>query len=123
VLACAHRALLAEDHGDVAAFALAIAPGSPYDSRNYAWFGERFESFLYLDRIAVAAEHRRRGIGARIYDEMESAARGFARMVCDVNLEPRNVASLAFHSARGYQEIGRLAHPGKLVALMCKELG
>jgi predicted GNAT superfamily acetyltransferase len=122
LLGCAHRALVAEEAGAIAAFALAMAPGSAYDSRNYAWFGERFESFLYLDRIAVGCKHRRRGIGARIYDEMEAAARGFGRMVCDVNLEPPNDASLAFHSARGYREIGRLQHPGKLVVLMCKEL-
>ena len=123
LLGCTHRALVAEDDGELAAFALAIAPASDYDSRNYAWFGERFERFLYLDRIAVASAHRRRGIGARIYDEMERAAREFGRMVCDVNLEPRNDASLAFHHARGYREIGRLEHPAKVVVLMCKELG
>src|SRR5579859_896746 len=123
VLGCTHRALLAEDDGAIAAFALAMAPGSDYDSRNYAWFGERFERFLYLDRVAVDSARRRRGIGARIYDEIEDAAREFGRMVCDVNLEPRNDASLAFHAARGYREVGRLEHPGKVVALMCKELG
>ena len=123
VLGCAHRAIVAEREGEVTAFALAMAPASAYDSPNYAWFGERFERFLYLDRIAVACSHRRRGIGARIYDDMEGAAGEFGRVVCDVNLEPRNDASLAFHSARGYREIGRLEHPGKLVALMCKELG
>jgi uncharacterized protein len=123
VLGCTHRAIVAEGDGEVTAFALAMAPGSVYDSRNYVWFGERFERFLYLDRIAVARAHRRRGIGARIYDDMERAAGEFGRMVCDVNLEPRNDASLAFHYARGYREIGRLEHPGKVVALMCKELG
>ena len=123
ILGCTHRAIVAEEHGEVAAFALAMAPACNYDSRNYAWFGERYERFLYLDRVAVASAHRRRGIAARIYEDMEAAARDFTRMVCDVNLEPRNDASLAFHIARGYREVGRLEHPGKLVALMCKELG
>jgi uncharacterized protein len=124
VLSCANRAVVVQDEydGEIVAFALAIAPASDYDSRNYAWFGERYESFLYLDRIAVGADRRRRGIGALIYDELEGAAAEFGRMVCDVNLEPRNDASLAFHRARGYREIGRLQHPGKLVALMCKEI-
>jgi predicted GNAT superfamily acetyltransferase len=122
VLTCAHRALVAEAQGAVVAFAVAMAPRAAYDSSNYRWFSERFERFLYLDRIAVDPRHRRAGIGARLYDEMEAAARPFGRMVCEVNLEPRNEASLAFHEARGYREIARLQHPGKLVALMSKEL-
>ena len=122
VLGCAHRALVADDGEGVAAFALAMAPGSDYDSRNYAWFGERYESFLYLDRIAVDSTRRRSGIGAQIYDDMELAATAFGRMVCDVNVEPRNDASLAFHAARGYREVGLLEHPGKRVALFCKEI-
>jgi uncharacterized protein len=122
ILSCSHRALVADERGVVTAFAVAIAPHAAYDSANYAWFGERFERFLYLDRIAVGAEHRRRGIGALLYDEMEEAAHEFGRMVCDVNVRPRNRASLAFHAGRGYVEIGRLEHPRKVVALMSKEL-
>jgi predicted GNAT superfamily acetyltransferase len=54
---------------------------------------------------------------------MEAAAAPFGRMVCDVNIAPRNDASLAFHAARGYREVGRLAHgSAKTVALMSKEL-
>jgi predicted GNAT superfamily acetyltransferase len=122
LLSIAHLALVAEDGGDVIAFALAIAPGTDYDSRNYRWFAERFERFLYLDRIAVERGRRRQGVGARLYDAMEAAAREFGRMVCDVNLEPRNDASLAFHTQRGYRQISRLEHPEKVVALMSKEL-
>ena len=29
-------------------------------------------------------------------------------MVCEVNSEPPNVESLAFHEARGYREVGHL---------------
>jgi predicted GNAT superfamily acetyltransferase len=122
VLSCAHRALVAEERGETVAFALAMAPGSAYDSANYAWFAGYYERFLYLDRIAVDAAHRRRGIGALVYDEMEASAREFGRMVCDVNLDPPNAPSLAFHGGRGYEEVGRLKHPGRLVALMCVEL-
>lgn len=124
ILALAHRCLVVDD-GDreVAGFAIAVAPGTDYDSTNYGWFGERYERFLYLDRIAVAAQSRRRGVGARLYDAMEDAASPFERMVCDVNIIPRNDASLAFHAARGYREVGRLAHgSSKTVALMSKEI-
>jgi hypothetical protein len=124
ILALARRSLVAErDDGEVVAFAIAVAPGTGYDSRNYIQLGEMFASFLYLDRIAVADSARRRGLGAALYDAMEAAAAPYGRMVCDVNIEPRNDASLAFHAARGYREVGKLAHgEQKTVALMSKEL-
>ncbi len=119
----AHRRLAVENEGELVAFALAIASGTTCDSQNYRWFGARFERFLYLDRVVVAAPLRRRGIGTRLYDAMEAAAGRFDRMVCDVNVLPPNHASLAFHAARGYTEVGRLAHgQEKVVALLSKDL-
>jgi uncharacterized protein len=126
ILALAYRSLvvdLGDDGGGVVAFAIAVAPGAPYDSANYRWFSERYAQFLYLDRIAVAAEQRRRGFGEALYERMEQAAQPFARIVCDVNVRPRNEASLAFHAARGYEDVGRLDHGDeKTVALMEKGL-
>jgi predicted GNAT superfamily acetyltransferase len=122
LLSLARRSLVAEAGDKVVAFAVAIAPRAPYDSRNYRWFAAHLERFLYLDRIAVAGSFRRRGIATQIYDAMEATAASLGRMVCDVNIEPPNEASLAFHGARGYREIGRLEHPEKLVALLSKEL-
>jgi predicted GNAT superfamily acetyltransferase len=123
ILALAHRSPVVERAGEVVAFAVAIGPGADYDSRNYGWFGERYERFLYLDRIVVSASLRRQGIGAQLYDAMEQAAAPFERMVCDVNIEPPNEASLAFHAFRGYVQVGRLEHGGaKTVALLSKEL-
>ena len=122
ILSLAHRSLVVEAGGEVVAFAIAMAPAAPYDSRNYRWFAAHLERFLYLDRIAVAGSFRRRGIATQIYDAMELTAGSLGRMVCDVNVEPPNDASLAFHAARGYREIARLEHPEKLVALLSKEL-
>jgi predicted GNAT superfamily acetyltransferase len=123
LLSLTHRDLVVESEREVIAFALAIAPGTAYDSENYRWFSGRFERFLYLDRVVVAATQRRRGIGAQLYDAMEAAAQPFERMVCEVNVLPPNRASLAFHGSRGYVEIGRLQHgQEKVVALLSKEL-
>jgi predicted GNAT superfamily acetyltransferase len=123
ILVLAHAALVVDREGEVAAFAIAIGPGTPYDSANYRWFAERYERFLYLDRIAVGAAHRRHGLGALLYGAMEQAARPFGQMVCDVNVRPRNDASLGFHAARGYEDVGRLEHGEvKTVALMRKQL-
>lgn len=107
-VATAAHAVVCEVDGKVAAFAFAYAPGTSYDSVNYRWFAERFQDFLYLDRIAVGASYRRNGIAALMYDEIEQAATAHERMVCEVNSQPPNEASLAFHAARGYRELGHL---------------
>jgi predicted GNAT superfamily acetyltransferase len=117
----AAHALVYESDGEVAGFALAFAPGTTYDSINYSWHSERFEDFLYLDRIAVSMEFRRRGIASLLYDEMESQAARHGRMVCEVNHEPPNEPSLAFHRARGYREIGHLTQLDGHVTVMLEK--
>jgi predicted GNAT superfamily acetyltransferase len=104
-------ALVCELGGEVSAFAIAYPPGSSYGSVNYAWHSARFDDFVYLDRIAVDPGFRRRGIGGAIYDTVEAAAKAHGRLVCEVNSNPPNLGSLAFHESRGYREIGRLTHP------------
>jgi predicted GNAT superfamily acetyltransferase len=120
----AAHALVAEVAGDVLGFTLTFAPGSDYDSDNFDWFSRRYPSgFLYLDRIVVAPAHRRRGIAGRVYDALEDEARVYGRLVCEVNSKPPNPASLAFHSGRGYAEVGHLTHgSGKVTVMLCKEL-
>jgi uncharacterized protein len=123
MLSLAHRGLGVTIDHELSGFALAIAPDTAYDSLNYRWFGAHYERFLYLDRVAVRASARRRGVAGLLYNAMEAAARPLERMVCEVNVLPANPASLAFHAARGYVEIDRLVHSQeKVVALLAKEL-
>lgn len=107
--------------GAFAGFVVTFAPGSPYDSENYRWFAERHQGgFYYLDRIVLHESVRRQGLGGFVYDEMEAVAARHGRLALEVNLVPRNAASLAFHAARGYREVGRLGDEQHLVALMEK---
>ena len=88
-------------------FVLALRSGLPYWSLNYKWFGERYEHFLYLDRVVVAAGARRRGVGGLLYDDIVAFARaGWPRITLEVNLRPPNPASLAFHERLGFERIG-----------------
>lgn len=62
---------------------------------------------LYLSRIAVAPAERGRGIGTRLLDRFESAARerGAERLVLNVNEAAEGAASFYRHA--GYEEVGR----------------
>jgi uncharacterized protein len=118
------------DHFDVidvdgafGGFVVTFAPGTSYDSENYRWFSERYPSFYYLDRVVVDGSARRTGIGTQVYDDIESRARELAPVMClEVNLDPPNEPSLAFHRQRGYVEVGQDDSSGHLVGLMVKEL-
>lgn len=122
-------ALAAEDDEGLLGFCLALEPGGDYDSDHYAWFSARRESFLYLDRIAVASRARRRRVGTRLYDACEAHAAPLGRMLCEVNVVPMNATSMAFHGGRGYVELARNpagppeAPGSKVVAMLEKTFG
>jgi predicted GNAT superfamily acetyltransferase len=122
--ALAHRADLIEVDDEHAGFVLVMGPGAAYDSPNYGWFSARYGAdFLYLDRIVIAQGFRRRRLGSLVYEEVERDAAARGRLALEVNLEPPNHASLAFHRDRGYAEVGqRRDEAGKTVSLLVKEL-
>ena len=108
--------------GAFAGFVVTFGPGVAYDAENYVWFMERHERFYYLDRIVLADSYRRRGLGGFVYDELERVAAPYGRLCLEANLVPRNDASLAFHEARGYVEVGRTGNEEHLVSMMEKAL-
>ena len=108
------RAFLARRIGAVDAFLLTFDQDADYDSPNFLWFRSRYLRFVYVDRIVVAPSARGRGHARRLYDDLfQHALRaGHERIVCDVNREPPNPASDAFHAALGFSEIGFAAIHG-----------
>jgi predicted GNAT superfamily acetyltransferase len=108
--------------GAFGGFVITFAQGAPYDSENYRWFSARHRRFYYLDRIALHERFRRQGLGTFVYDEIERVAAPYGRLALEVNLVPRNDASLAFHESRGYVEVGRLGDEQHLVTMMEKTL-
>ncbi|MGI8701787.1 MAG: GNAT family N-acetyltransferase [Nocardioidaceae bacterium] len=114
-------ALVCAVDGAVAAFTIAYAPGAAYGSINYQWHAERFDDFVYLDRIAVDPAFRRRGIAGAMYDVVEAAAKPHGRMVCEVYSNPPNTGSLAFHEARGYREVGHLVQANGSTTVMLEK--
>ena len=112
LVAQAAFAALVRDESGVAGFVLALPPTARYGSPNFGWFCERYDRFLYVDRIAVAERCRSRGLGRRLYEAVFAAARqrGDALVACEVNLVPSNPDSLAFHERLGFRRVGELRH-------------
>ena len=121
--ACYFRVV--EEGGVVAAFLLGFRKGADYDSPNFLWFDERYDDFVYVDRVVVDAAFRGQGLADRLYDDFETYARrlGVARVTCEVNVEPPNPVSLRFHARRGFREVGRIPYgPAKVVSLLERSL-
>ena len=109
--------------GRFAGFVVTMAGDADYDSGNFGWFAERYDSFCYLDRIVVHEDFRRRGLAGRVYDEVEAReARTAGVLALDVNSDPPNEASLAFHAARGFEQVGEREFRDHRVALLVKRL-
>lgn len=110
------RAFLARRVGDADALLIAFDQDADYDSPNFLWFRERYRRFVYVDRIVVADHARGRGLARRLYDQLFDVARaaGHVRVVCEVNADPPNPASDAFHAGLGFVEVGVAAiHGGR----------
>jgi uncharacterized protein len=75
-----------------------------YGSPNFKWFQSRFDRFVYVDRIIVAPYARGKGIASAYYTDLFQRAElaGHTRITCEVNLDPPNPGSLAFHAALGF---------------------
>ena len=109
---------IAEQGGELAGFVMAIQNGTEYWSRNYAWFEERYAAFIYLDRVVVASRARRQGVGRTLYNDLiEFAADKWPRITLEVNLQPPNPGSLAFHERLAFQRVGSLRYAEGEVAM------
>ena len=88
-------------------FLIAIPPNTSYKSINYIWFNKRFKSFIYVDRICIDLDTQNKGYGYLFYkDLLENIYTNFNRIVCEVNLIPKNLHSEKFHKKFGFEQIG-----------------
>jgi predicted GNAT superfamily acetyltransferase len=97
-----------------AAFLLAFGQSDDYDGGHFLWFRDRFEKFIYVDRVVVAKPYRRHGLGRLLYADLFRRADqlGHTHLACEVNMQPPNPTSDAFHAAQGFWEVGTAAVDG-----------
>ncbi|GAA1148001.1 hypothetical protein GCM10009630_53170 [Kribbella jejuensis] len=117
----AAHAVVVDLDGRPAGFVLTFTPGSAYDSLAFESFTRTYaDRFLLVDRIVIATEHRRQGIGTKVYRAIERSAKPFDRVVAAV---PTDTPAHAFHTARGYQKVAEQRLPdGTLTTLVSKDL-
>ena len=95
----------------VAGFLICLAPEAPYGSPNFRWLKERYEDFLYIDRVAVRTGFHRQGIASGLYRDAAGRARTrFHMFACEVNTRPRNQESIRFHRRLGFRPVGSQDH-------------
>ena len=119
-----HALAIDNEQGEVCAFCITFDPDAPDAGANHRWFADRYESFVYLDRIAIDSNHQNHGLGALLYQSVEQHMLNSAEhslLCCEVNLEPPNPGSLRFHKRIGFTEVGRhLPQQGYVVSLLQK---
>ena len=108
------RAFYARRVGELAAFLIAFDQSADYDSPNYLWFRERYPRFVYVDRIVVDRGARGQRLAQLLYEDLFARAvnSGHERVCCEVNSDPPNPASDAFHARLGFTEVGAAAIHG-----------
>ncbi|WP_095087528.1 GNAT family N-acetyltransferase [Mesorhizobium sophorae] len=102
--------------GNLEAFIMTFDQDARYDSPNFVWFRERYPRFVYVDRVVVAAQARGRGHARLLYQDLFGHVEraGHTLVTCEVNTDPPNPASDAFHAALGFAEAGdAVIHGGK----------
>jgi len=114
-------AFYAKRVGDAEAMLIAFDHMADYQSPNFLWFRDRYARFVYVDRIVTAAAARGRGLARSLYLDLFEHARaaGHERIVCEVNSDPPNPASEAFHRSLGFRAVGEaMLENGKKVSYL-----
>jgi uncharacterized protein len=109
------NAFYARRVGETEGFLIALDETHPtYASPNYLWFSARHPRFVYVDRVVVAEGARAKGHARRLYADLIAHARavGHELIACEVNADPPNPASDAFHAALGFKPVGLAAIHG-----------
>ena len=99
---------VAKFKGEPAGFLLCLPENKDYDSPNYQWVSERYENFMYIDRISVLPTFQNEKIGSALYTDLIyfSGLNGYNNILCEVNIKPANPGSIRFHKRFDFEECG-----------------
>lgn len=99
---------VAEVDGLLAGFLIAVSHDANHDSSNFLWFRERYDRFLYIDRIVIASARRSVGVGRMFYGDVQSFAEvRYPHLAAEVFIETGSHPALIFHGSFGFREVGQ----------------
>ena len=106
----------------VSGYLIAFTQDAAYDGEEFRYFRQSLKrNFLYVDQAAVDQRFYRRGVGTTLYQALAERmpATGAATLCCEVNIEPPNPVSMAFHRQIGFRVTTELViTDGRTVALL-----
>jgi predicted GNAT superfamily acetyltransferase len=121
LLSFSELSLGAYEDGLLTGFVICLLPRTRYGSLNYAWFNEKYQDFLYVDRIAVSSKHRNKQVGSLLYEKVFKHASTLKFPVAaEVSLNPPNPDSMRFHERHGFFEVGVLHHESMSVTMLIR---
>lgn len=102
-------------------FIIAFDQTTPAQGPNHGWYLANVPAFVYIDRVVVAATARGQGVARRLYGELMTIA-GSRPLCCEINIDPPNPASAAFHARLGFTACGEAVDPrnGKRVRYLIR---
>lgn len=110
-----------EVDGIVEGFVLTLREGKEYNSVNYLWFSNHYQSFLYIDRVVVSLKMQGKGLGEILYKSVFNSKNliGVEYIAAEIDIKPPNPKSLKFHKKFGFEEVGKqkVADGKKVVSL------
>ncbi|MEQ8523552.1 GNAT family N-acetyltransferase [Gracilimonas sp.] len=115
--------LVIEEKGELAGFIIVLQKGLDYPSLNYTFFCTNYDDFDYVDRIVISEDFRGRKFGTALYEYLSNNSNQ-KLITCEVNLQPPNPNSLAFHKSLGFKKVAEqeTENGKKRVALMAMEI-
>lgn len=115
--------LVIEEGEELAGFMIVLQKGLDYKSLNYQFFCNNYSDFDYVDRIVIAEKFRGRKFGKALYDHLFTHS-DKKKITCEVNLQPPNPDSIAFHKSLGFKQVAEMkSEKGtKSVAMMIKNI-
>ena len=109
------------------ALLLAFDQDAAYDNPNFQWFKERYDRFVYIDRVVVTPVRQGWGWARLLYESLfaRAAEQGHSRVTCEINVDPPNPRSEAFHAGLGFEAVGLACLPdlAKTVRYFSRKIG
>ena len=97
-----------KNDNEIIGFMVCFREGSDYSSKNYKFFMDNENHFIYIDRVVIKEEYRRKGIANHLYTLIEEiATEEGSPLCCEVNTFPENKPSIGFHKKFGFIGIGK----------------